>query len=162
MKTLLLLIALTVLIVSGNAQGYDDPEKLVVALYDEVTFDQGETPDWALVKTMFLEQAVVVLRYGPDNMTVFDLQGWVDDFITFIKDDKVDQTGFHEEILGMNSYVYGDIASINVLFDSRIPGTDRRNQGVDIFQLIKKDGVWKIVSIVNERPAFGGVVPDIY
>ena len=111
---------------------------------------------------MFLEQAVVVLRYGPDNMTVFDLQGWVDDFITFIKDDKVDQTGFHEEILGMNSYVYGDIASINVLFDSRIPGTDRRNQGVDIFQLIKKDGVWKIVSIVNERPAFGGVVPDIY
>ena len=162
MKHIVLVYCFTLLSFSIRSQGFDDPEVLVKTLYEEVTFGPGETPDWDLAKSMFLEDAVIVLRYGPDDMTEFDLQGWVDDFVAFIENSDVHKTGFQEKILGMNTYVYGDIASINVLFESHIPGTARRNQGVDIFQLIRKEGSWKIVSIVNERPAFGGEVPDIY
>ena len=141
---------------------FADPEQLVNALYQEVTFAPGESPDWDFAKSMFLDEATVVLRYGPDNMTIFDVQGWVDDFVTFIEEDGIAKTGFDEKILGMRSYIYGDIASINVLFESHIPGTDRRNKGVDIFQLIRKNEKWLIVSIINERPSFAGAVPEIY
>jgi len=65
-------------------------------------------------------------------------------------------------ILGKHSFIYGDIASINVMFESHIPGTVRKNKGVDIFQLIRKEGSWRIVSIINERPSIGGAIPDIY
>lgn len=141
---------------------FENPEELVKTLYDEVTFDPGQTPDWDKAKSMFLEEAVIVLRYSRDDMTVFNLQGWVDDFVTFIEDYSIEKTGFEERILDMKTFVYGDIASINVLFESHIPGTDRRNKGVDIFQMIKKEGKWLIVSIINERPGVAGPLPDVY
>ena len=163
MKKILFILLLSMMFSTAKSQKvFDDPELLVKALYQEVTFAPGESPDWDFTKSMFINEAVVVLRYGPDNMTIFDVQGWVDDFVTFIEEDGIAKTGFDEKIVGMTSYIYGDIASINVLFESHIPGTKRRNKGVDIFQLIKKNEKWLIVSIINERPDFGGEVPDIY
>lgn len=141
---------------------FNDPEELVRALYDEVTFGTAETPNWDLAKSMFLEEAIVVLRYSRDSMAVFNVQEWVDDFVSFIDNYNIAETGFQEKILGVESFIYGDIASINVLFESHIPGTTRRDKGIDIFQLIKENGRWLIVSIVNERPLVGGPVPDIY
>ena len=141
---------------------FDDPEALVRQLYEEVSFSTGDLPDWKFASSLFIDEAVIVLRYGPNNMTVFDVQGWVDDFVAFTQDANVKKSGFTETVLGINTYNYGDIASINVLFESHIPGTNRKNKGVDIFQLIRQDGSWKIVSIINERPSFGGPVPDIY
>ena len=163
MKAILLSLAFFLILGSSHAQGtFENPEKLVQALYQEVSFAAGDIPDWEFASSLFIQEAVIILRYGPDNMTVFDVPGWVDDFIAFTEEEEVKKSGFTETILGMNTYIYGDIASINVLFESHIPGTDRKNQGVDIFQLIRKGDSWKIVSIINERPAFGGEVPDIY
>lgn len=163
MKKILLILCLSITFTSAQSQKiFDDPELLIDALYEEVTFSPGESPDWELAKSMFLDEAVIVLRYGPKNMTVFNVQGWVDDFVTFIEENKVDSTGFEETILGKHSFIYGDIASINVLFESHIPGTDSKNKGVDVINLIKKEDRWLIVSIINERPSFGGAIPDVY
>ena len=131
------------LICFDEAHAYDEIafinfEQLVRTLYEEVSFAAGAAPDWEFARTLFIDEAVIILRYGPDNMTVFDVPGWVDDFIAFTEEEEVKKSGFTETILGMNTYMYGDIASINVLFESHIPGTDRKNQGVDIFQLIRK------------------------
>ena len=147
MKKILCILLLSTMFCTAKSQKvFDDPELLVNALYQEVTFAPGESPNWDFAKSMFLDEAVVVLRYGPNNMTVFDVQGWVDDFVTFIREDGVSKTGFDEKILGMHSYIYGDIASINVLFESHIPGTDRRNQGVDISAHKEK---WKMADRIN-------------
>jgi len=53
----------------------------------------------------------------------------------------------------MESIIFGDIAHVLVLYTSYIPGvSEAPREGVDSFHLIRKDGDWKIVSILNEIP----------
>ena len=139
---------------SSSAKG------VVTELYDLVTFGPGTTPDWDEVRALFVEEAVVVLRTGRDEMTVFSLEGFVDDFVQFIEQAGVRETGFTERILDLQETTYGDIAHVLVRFDSHIPGSGRDpREGVDSFELIRHDGRWRIVSIVNERPTADHPIP---
>ena len=126
-----------------------------------MTFDAGTTPDWTAVRSLFLEEAVVVLRTGREQMTVFSLDGFVDDFVQFIEQADVEKTGFTERILDMRVTTYGDFAQVLVRFDSHIPGSGREpREGLDSFELIRRDGHWRIVSITNERPRGGEPIPE--
>ena len=129
------------------------PEAVVRQLYDLVTFDAGERPDWAQVRDTFLDQAVVVLRTSRDSTSVFSLEGFVEDFIRFIDGTKVKEVGFEEKIVRMHSVVFGDMASILVLYEAHIPGSPRPpQQGVDSVLLSRRSEGWKIVAITNEIP----------
>jgi hypothetical protein len=146
----------------SSQQPASSAEAVVDALYDHVTFDAGTTPDWDAVKKLFIDEAVVVLRTSPDASTVFSLNGFVEDFVRFIERDNVERTGFVESIIRKKTLVFGDIAHILVLYEASIPGWDRPpQQGVDSFQLIRKDDRWKIVSIINEIPTPDRPVPEI-
>lgn len=135
-------------------------EGVVTELYDLVTFDAGTTPDWDKVRSLFLDEAIIVLRTTRTESTQFTLEGFVQDFVNFIERANVEQTGFVEEIIRMESMVFRDIAHVLVLYEAHIPGRDRPpSQGVDSFQLIKKDGRWWIVSITNDVPNPDNPVP---
>ena len=135
--------------------------EVVEELYRLVTFDAGTTPDWSRVRSLFAKEAVVVLRTGRDAMTIFTLDGFVNDFVQFIEERDVEKAGFTERILKMKSTVYGDIAHVLVLFDSHIPGSERAPRpGLDSFQLIRDAGRWTIISITNDRPSPGHPIPD--
>ena len=137
-------------------------EGVVDELYDHVTFEAGTTPDWDAVKALFIEEAVIVLRTSKTDSTVFSLEGWVDDFIQFIERANVKETGFVEKIVRTKSMVFGDIAHILVLYEARIPGSERPpQQGVDSCQLIRKNNRWLIASIVNEIPTPERPVPEV-
>jgi len=130
---------------------YATADELVGALYGFVTFKVGTSPDWDKVKSLFLEQAVVVLRTARDKTTVFDVDGFVADFVRFAERADVKEKGFTERIIRTKTTVFGEIAHVLVLYEASIPGSDRPpQQGVDSFQLIQKDGHWWIVSITNE------------
>ena len=130
-----------------------DPETLVRHLYDQVTFPAGKTPDWNYVRTLFLKEATVVMRTGRDRTDTFSLDGWILDFVNFINDRNVKKTGFEEKVVKTDSMVFGDIAHVLVLYTSYLPGvTKTPREGVDSFHLVKKDGRWWIVSILNEIP----------
>ena len=145
----------------GDDNPFDTAEGVVKELYDLVTFEAGSTPDWEQVKALFIDKAIVVLRTSREDSTVFTLQGFVDDFVSFIERAKVIETGFKEEIKRMKTMVFGDIATVLVLYEASIPGRKRPpQQGVDSFSLIKKDGSWKIVSIINEIPTPNRPVPE--
>ena len=63
------------------------------------------------------------------------------------------KTGFEEKIVKMKTMEFGDIAHVLVLYTAQIPGVMKAPQeGVDSFHLIRKDGRWWIVSILNEIP----------
>ncbi len=137
------------------------PSAVVTRLYDLVTFGPGTTPDWDEVRALFVEEAVIVLRTGRDEMSVFSLEGFVDDFVRFIEQAGVRETGFTERVLDLREITYGDIAHVLVRFDSHVPGSGRDPQeGIDSFELIRRDGRWQIVSIVNERPTADRPIPD--
>lgn len=131
----------------------EDPERLVRNIYDQVTFPAGKTPDWVYVRNMFINEATVTMRTGRETTATLSLDGWILDFVNFINDRDVKKTGFEEKVIRMKSMVFGDIAHVLVLYSSNIPGVTKTPQeGVDSFHLIKKDGRWWIVSILNEIP----------
>ncbi len=128
-------------------------ETLVTELYRLVTFEAGSTPDWDRVRSLFIDQAVIVLRTSREGTTVFSVDGFVADFVRFIDQAKVRETGFREEILRLRATVFGDIAHVWVLYEASIPGSERPpQQGVDSFELIRRDGRWWIAAVTNELP----------
>ena len=153
----LLLLALPVL---TTAQTEPAPEAVVRRLYDLVTFPKGAAPDWDELRSLFLKEAVVALRSSHTKISVFSVDAFVQDFVSFIERAKVMETGFEEKIVDLKMVELGDIAQCFVIYEARIPGSDRApQQGVDSFQLIRQNGVWRIVSIINEIPGTGREIP---
>lgn len=135
-------------------------EGVVTELYQLVTFEAGSTPDWEKVRTLFIDEAVIVLRTSRENITIFSVQGFIDEFVNFIERFKVEKTGFVEEIKRTKSMVFGDMAHILVLYEASIPGSKMPpQQGVDSFSLINKNGRWWIAAITNEIPTPDNPVP---
>lgn len=146
---------------SDEAKFYQTPDSLVKELYHSVTFEAGASPDWDKVRSMFIKEAIVVLRTSQESTTIFSVEEFVQDFVNFIDKANVKQTGFLEEIIRIKPIVFGDMAHILVLYEASIPGSPRPPQkGVDSFQLLKKDGRWWIVSITNEIPTQKNPVPE--
>lgn len=146
---------------AGEEPVFDTPEAVVDELYRLVTFEAGTIPDWARVRSLFIEEAVVVIRTSREETTVFSVDGFVEDFIRFIERAHVEETGFEEKIIRTRPMVFGDIAHILVLYEASIPGSERPpQQGVDSFELIRKNGRWWIVSVTNEIPTAGRPIPE--
>jgi hypothetical protein len=139
---------------------FSDAQSVVDKLYQLVTFDPGTTPDWDQVRALFIDEAVIVLRTSRTETSVFSVDGFVGDFVAFIERAKVEETGFVERIIRTKPLVFGDIAHILVLYEVQIPGSERGpQQGVDSFQLIRKNDRWWIASVVNEIPMADRPVP---
>lgn len=157
------LAMLTVALVINSpvaAQHDATAEATVRELYDLVTFDVGINPDWDRARELFIPEAVVVLRSSREAMTTFTVEGWIQDFVDFIERANVVETGFVERIVRLDAVEFGDIAHVWVLYEAHVPGRDRPpTEGVDSFQLVKRDGAWKISAIMNELPIVAGTLP---
>lgn len=126
-------------------------EGTVRALYRLVSFAAGETTDWARVRALFLPQAVVVLRTSRTETNVFDLDGFVQDFVTFDSIPAVARSGFTETIVRLRSMVLGNVAHVLVLYEAHVTGSTRApSQGVDSVHLVRRGERWWIVSLMNE------------
>jgi len=142
----------------ASATGAED---VVKALYRRVSFEAGKNVDWDQVKAMFIPEAVIVLRTSRTAMTVFDRDGFVGDFVRFITEAKLEDRAFEETILAIKTQETGEVARATVHYAARIPSDGRpAQQGIDVFLLMKKDGAWRIVSIVNEIVRPGVPVPE--
>jgi hypothetical protein len=150
---------------ASSAAQQDTPQAavdVVRQLYDLVTFEAGTTPNWDEVRALFIDEAVVVLRTTRTATTVFSLEGFVNDFVTFIERANVEQTGFEEKILGLDATEFHDMAHAWVLYQASVPGSQRPpQQGVDSFSLIRRDGRWLIASITNDIPTPEHPIPAV-
>jgi len=139
----------------------ESTEQIIDILYDLVSFYPGQDVDWDKVRSLFIKDAVIVLRTKRDETTIFSVDGFVNDFIQFIERAQAKKTGFTEKIIRKKSVIMGDMAHILVLYEAYIPGSNRPPQrGVDSFSLIKKDNRWWIVSVTNEIPTLDVPVPE--
>jgi hypothetical protein len=145
----------------GDNQSVQTAEGVVRALYSLVSVKPGGArTDWDRVRALFYKDAVILLRNTPQTTTVFSVQGFIDDFVAFDERARVQERGFSEKILRLKPMAFRDIAHVLVLYEASIPASPRPpQQGVDSFQLMKKDGRWWIISIANELPAPGSPIP---
>jgi len=160
-----LIIGSFLLVTCVNAQENTDhlktPEQVVDKLYNLVSFDPGQDVNWDHVRSLFIKDAIIVLRTKRDETTIFSLDGFVNDFIQFIERAQAKKTGFTEKIIREKTVIMGDMAHILVLYEAYIPGSTRPPQrGVDSFSLINKDNRWWIVSVTNEIPTLDIPIPE--
>jgi len=140
---------------------YDTPVAPIEDIYSAVSAKPGGSIDWERVRSMFIDEAVVVLRTSRDKSTQFTADGFIQDFKNFYQDPRVKAGGFEEKILSIKTMVYLDIAFIATVYSAAIPGDMRPpTRGVDLWLLGKKEGRWKIISVVNEVIPAGQELPD--
>jgi hypothetical protein len=145
----------------AQAAAAGSAEDVVRALYKMVTFEAGKNVDWEQVKALFIPEAVIVLRASRTSMNVLNRNTFVEDFVRFIREAKLEEQAFEETIVAMRTVETGDVARSTVHYAARIPSRDRPAQhGIDVFLLMKTDGRWRIVSIVNEIVRPGVDVPE--
>jgi hypothetical protein len=148
-------------LLAQSERAWETAEGLVNDIYKSVSFDStGPKPDWERVRSMFIDNAVIVLRVTRDSTAVFSVQGFIDDFVNFIERSPAKQKGFTERIVRLKSMVFGNIAHVLVLYEAHIPGIGRPpQQGVDSWELLKRDGRWWFVAVTNEIPTKDRPVP---
>jgi hypothetical protein len=80
--------------------------------------------------------------------------------VAFNEKARVSERGFTEKIVRMDTTIFRDIANIYVLYEAAITDSPRPpTVGVDVINLIQKDGRWWIASIVNDLPTPENPVP---
>lgn len=114
------LLALSIGTLEAQHGPYDTPEGLVRHLYDLVTFPAGTLPDWDSVRATFIPEAVIVLRTSRSASTVMSVDHFVADWLRFVDEANVEESGFTEEILNLVPLEFGDIAHV-LVGDRRCP-----------------------------------------
>jgi hypothetical protein len=124
-------------------------EGTVRHLYDLISAEAEKVPDWTPVRDLFLPESIIVLRSSRDALSVFSLDGFIQDFEAFYANPQVRERGFKETILDLKSTEFGDMAQVWVLYEARIVGGGG-NRGLDNFSLVRRDGAWRVAAITNE------------
>lgn len=159
----LISVALTTPILAQTNETAEDlrsVEQVVRDVYALVSWTDGNTPDWEVVREVFIPEAIVVLRYPPEHK-VMSVDGFLLDWLRFENQLKeAGMSGFQETVTSAATTEFGDVAHVHVVYESSIPGTGRpARPGVDLWSLIRIDGQWKVVSVVNELPRDGLEIP---
>lgn len=136
-------------------------ENFVKDLYKLVSFSPNNLPDWDKVKAKFLKEAVIILYNGQDTYNIHSRESFIEDFINFIKNFEIETIGFNENVVSCKTNIIGNMAHCFVLYEASIPGRQNPPQkGIDSFQLLKRGGEWRIVSITNEIVRPGVPIPE--
>ncbi len=141
---------------------HQTPDSVVDEFFRLITFEAGGMPNWDKVRTLFIEEAVVVHRLGPQTLRTFNRQGFIDYLIFDIEQADLTTSGFTETIIQKHAQIIKDIAHSYVLYEVHIPGLNDNNpvnRGVDSFHLIRRKGRWMIASLINEGFSMNETIP---
>ncbi len=149
---------------TGTEDWPSDAEAFIRQIYVDVSRPDGGTPDWDRVRGYFLDRALIVLRTTRTATTVFDVNGFLKDFVDFYAAERTAGTttlkpavnGFTERVVRVTAWEHWDMAHVLVLYEAQIVGSPRSpQQGIDSWLLSRRDGRWWIVACTNDL-----VTPD--
>lgn len=131
-------------------------EAIVAEAYKLISFEPESGPDWRRFNALFAERAVLALRVFPedDSISVMD----VDEYATTLMRKGMREQGYTEVQLHTDWFEFGDMAEARVIFEIRFGDADPI-PALDIFQLVRREGRWWIVSIVADIPKPGVEIP---
>jgi len=133
---------------------------LVTQIYSEVSGEGLEAVNWDKVREFFQEDAVIILRTSRDETKQFTVDQFIQDFKDFYQSPRVRGIGFKEEVVGIESRIYHEMAWIGVVYSATILNTEPVSQkGIDFWLLTRTGEGWKVVAVTNEVIPADGELP---
>jgi hypothetical protein len=123
------------------------PQSVVEDAYRYISFTPGQEPRWNDFKRLFAVPSVLALRLYPGDKEVRVMS--LDDYVQMQVTEGMKATGYEEKIVSTHYKVTGDVAEAHVHFQM-VFGGDDIHDAIDIFQLVRRQGRWWIVSIISD------------
>jgi hypothetical protein len=136
---------------------------MITRIYTDVSGRDAEQVDWEKVRSVFVEDAVIVLKTSREASTQFTVEEFLQDFKNFYESPAARQYGFQEEVIKLKAEVNKDMAFVGVVYASSFPGSERpAQQGIDFWLLTRKENTWKVVAVTNEVILPGEAMPPMF
>jgi hypothetical protein len=66
---------------------------MVTQIYEEVSGTGEESVDWDKIRSIFLEEAVIVLRTSREETSQFTVEEFIQDFLAFYRSPRLGESG---------------------------------------------------------------------
>jgi hypothetical protein len=130
------------------------PSEVVERCYELISFAARSEPRFEEFRALFADKAVLALRVFPEDAAISLMT--LDEYCVRQMREGMKESGYSETVLDRDVKTIGDVAAATVRFEMRFGGA-APVPAIDIFQLARLDGAWRIVSIVSDmakdRPA---------
>jgi hypothetical protein len=140
-------------------------EAIISALYESISHQPGELPDWARMRPLFIEGARIIpplLEGG--RPVVMDFEAFAQRVSDNVRQARQADRGFHEQEIASRSEAFGSIAHVWSTYESRYSAEDREpfSRGINSFQLIRHSGRWWVVTIFWDVERPDNPIPERY
>lgn len=136
-------------------------DAIVNAIYESITFPEGEEPDMERFRHLFAHHASFT-RITPEGMIKTDVEGFISSFKERIKSGKLES--FTEAEIARRTNVYSHIAQVFSVYEKIMNPNDQSHpvRGINSLQLYHDGERWWISSITWEDEQSDNLIPDEY
>jgi hypothetical protein len=120
---------------------------VVDALYELLSFEPGDEPDWHGFRSHFESAAVMALRVFPTDESVSVMT--LDEYTRRQMREGLKEEGYTESAGERQILVIGDVASVRQNFTMNFAVGDPV-PAIDFFLLVRRGGRWRIVSVASD------------
>jgi len=155
---------------NSKASLYDSPsladdtssiDTMVKAIYESITFPEGEEPNMERLRRLFAPQASFI-RVTPEGTTISDTEGFISSFKERIRSGKL--KSFSEAEISRRANVYAHIAQVFSTYQKIMNPHDGSSpvRGINSLQLYHDGERWWISTITWEDEQSDNLIPDEY
>ena len=127
-----------------------DLDAVIRAIYETVSFERGERPDWRRDDEIFAPGARLVRVTDAGGFEFNGLDAYKQDFRRLI--DSGELPSFWEAELWRETRQFGEVAHVLSAYESRRSRNGEfLGRGVNSIQLFRSDGHWKISAMIWRR-----------
>jgi hypothetical protein len=130
-----------------EAKKRDALEVILRRLYEVISFPAGSAPDWEGMRRVFSRSARIT-RVTPEGVDALELSSFEAMFTEMLESGVV--TSFHEEELARRVEVFGSVAHVLSVYETKRSPDARSalSRGINSIQLLWDGVQWAIVSLL--------------
>ncbi len=141
----------------------EELDRIINQMYEQVSFEEGQQPDWALEREIFAPDARLV-RMNDDGIYEFTLEEYIKDFEKMIKSGTM--ASFWEGELWRETFILGNMAHVLSAYETRrTRNSEVMNRGVNSIQLFRREKSaepqrWWVSAMIWRREGANVRIPD--
>ncbi|KQC15770.1 MAG: hypothetical protein WCY97_06655 [Methanothrix sp.] len=135
-------------------------EELTNSLYSCISFRQGEKPELARLKSLFIKEGILI--NNNDDPLIFTIYQFVEAIEEQLSAGSL--RSFSEREVAERTDIFGKVAHRFSTYEARFDPDDPEplTVGINSIQLVKVDGSWRVSSIVWNDESESRRIPEKY